>query len=322
MAINEKHIFGIDLGATNIKFSLIYKGRIISKKILPTRNFPSREDLIRALGHTIEEILSEANVLKKNVLGIGIGLPGPIDSLKGIVHYFPNIPGWRNVRLRDILEKKTGLPVFIDNDANLMTLAEARIGSAKGKTNVIGITLGTGVGGGIIVHGKLYRGSSLTAGEIGHIPLNESGPECPCGGTACLERYVGNSRILNQAKKSFGETISLEELSRLAKGGNEKAKKIWENAAQHLGIALSGVVNFFNPDTIVIGGGVANAGEIIFDTVRKVIRMRSMPTSAGTVRIVKAKLGNDAGMIGAGLLVKEEIHPALTQSHKGGVHKK
>ena len=104
-AMNEKHILGIDLGATNIKFSLIYKGRIISKKSLPTRNFPSREDLISALDQTIEEILSEAKIPKKNVLGIGIGLPGPIDSLKGIVHYFPNIPGWRNVRLKDILEK-------------------------------------------------------------------------------------------------------------------------------------------------------------------------------------------------------------------------
>jgi len=308
MARNEKHIIGIDLGATNIKFGLIYKGKIISKKSLPTRDFPSRENLIFALGRTIEEILSEAKIPKKNILGIGIGLPGPIDSLKGIVHYFPNIRGWRNVRLRAILKKRTGLPVFIDNDANLMALAEARIGSAKGKTNVVGITLGTGVGGGVIVQGKLYHGSSLTAGEIGHIPLNESGPKCPCGGTACLERYVGNSRILDQAKKSFGETISLEELSRMSLSGNKEARKIWENAARHLGIALSGVVNFFNPDTIVIGGGVANAGEIIFATVRKVIRARSMPTSARAVKIVKAKLGNDAGMIGAGLLVMEELH--------------
>lgn len=321
MATNEKHIFGIDLGATNIKFSLIHKGKIISKKSLPTRSFPSREDLISALSRIIKEILSENGVLKKNVLGIGIGLPGPIDHFKGIVHYFPNIPGWRNVRLREIMQRKTGLPVFIDNDANLMTLAEARIGSAKGKTNVVGVTLGTGVGGGIIVNGKLYRGSSFAAGEIGHIPLNESGPHCPCGGTACLERYVGNNRILDQAKKSFGETISLEELSRLAKSGNKRARKIWENTAQLLGITLSGVVNFFNPDTIVIGGGVANAGTLIFDTIRKVILTRSMPTSAKTVKVVKAKLGNDAGMIGAGLLVKEEFQSSALTG-KGGVHKK
>lgn len=306
MARNGKYIIGIDLGATNIKFGLIYKGKITSKKSLPTRNFPSRDNLISGLCRTIEEILSEAKILKKNLLGIGIGLPGPVDSVNGVVHYFPNIQGWRNVRLRDIIKKRTGLPVFIDNDANLMTLAEARIGHAKGKTNAIGITLGTGVGGGIIVQGKLYRGSSLSAGEIGHIPLNESGPKCPCGGFACLERYVGNSHILSEAKKSFGETITLEELSRLSSKGDKKAREIWEDTARHLGNALSGVVNFFNPDTVIIGGGVANAGKIIFDTVKKIIRERAMPIQAKAVRIVKAKLGNDAGMIGAGLLVKEE----------------
>ena len=307
MAKDVKYIIGIDLGATNIKFALIRDDKIISKKSLPTRNFPSRDNLISGLCRTIEEILSEARILKKNILGVGIGLPGPVDFLKGIVHYFPNIQGWRNVRLRDILAKRTGLPVIIDNDANLMTLAEARIGHAKGKTNAIGITLGTGVGGGILVRGKLYRGSSLSAGEIGHIPLNETGPECPCGGFACLERYVGNKRILNEAKKYFGEAISLEELSRLSSKGDKRAREIWEGTARHLGIALSGVVNFFNPDTVIIGGGVANAGKIIFDTVRRVIRERSMPIQAKTVRVVKAKLGNDAGMIGAGLLVKEEL---------------
>lgn len=301
------YIAAIDLGATNIKIGLLLRNRIIFKKVFPTKCFSSKKALISGLGEKINEILSMTKIDKKNIAGVGIGLPGPIDSKRGIVHFFPNIKGWRNVPLRALMQKMTQLPVFIDNDANLMALAEARCGAAKGKRNVVGITLGTGVGGGIIVEGKVYRGSSLVAGEIGHIPLNENGPRCSCGGKACLERYVGNRRILANARRAFGKKITLERLSRLASQGNAKAGHIWKEMAGHLSVALSGVINFFNPDTIVIGGGVANAGSIILDEVRRAVKLRAMHVQAKTARIVKARLGNDAGIIGAGLLVQEEL---------------
>lgn len=305
--MQKEYIVGVDLGATNVKFGLINKDRIVLKRVLPTRSFTSKENLISGLCQNIKRILSMAGISKENILGIGFGLPGPIDSRKGIVHYFPNIKGWHNVALRRIIQKKMGLAVFIDNDANLMSLAEARLGAAKGKKNIVGITLGTGVGGGILVDGSLYRGSGLVAGELGHIPLNENGPKCNCGGIGCLERYIGNRYILENARKAFGKNISLEDLSLLANQGSGKAKKIWRGVAGHLGIALTAVVNFFNPDTIVIGGGVSSAGRIILDNVRKVIKVRAMPTHGKSVKVVKAKLGNDAGILGAGLLVKEEL---------------
>jgi glucokinase len=298
---------GIDLGATNIKIGLLLGNRIIFKKILPAQNFSSRRDLIDGLCAGINSIFSAAKIRKEKIDGIGIGLPGPIDSEKGIVHYLPNIKGWRTVPLRALIRRRTGLKVFIDNDANLMTLAEARLGAAKGKRNVVGITLGTGVGGGIIAEGNLYRGSSLVAGEMGHIPINESGPSCGCGSRACLESYIGNRQILDKARRMFGNKITLERLSELAKKGNTKARRIWKEVAAHLGLALSGVINFFNPDTIVIGGGVAKAGRIILDEVRRVVRLRAMPVQVKTAKIVKGRLGNDAGMIGAGLLVQEEL---------------
>jgi glucokinase len=165
--------------------------------------------------------------------------------------------------------------------------------------------LGTGVGGGIIIEGKLYRGRGNASGEIGHIPINENGPSCNCGGRACLEAYIGNNIILREAKKSFGRKISLEELSLLAGKGNKKARAIWSRVAEKLGLALAGIVNLLNPDCIVIGGGVANVGKILFDRVREVITKRAMSVQAKHVKVIKARLRDDAGLIGAAILVKE-----------------
>lgn len=305
--MSKNYCIGIDLGATNLKIGLLRRNQIIGRKVLPTQDFGTRENLITGLSSAISDILSEKKISRKNVLGIGIGVPGPVDFSKGVVHFLPNIKGWHNVSLKAIIQRKVHLPVVIDNDANLMSLAESRIGAARGYQNVIGITLGTGVGGGIIINGHLYRGASFAAGELGHIPLNEAGPECNCGGIACLERYIGNRYILGNARRIFGKSISLEKVSLLARQGNAKAIGVWNKVANHLGVGLSGVINFFNPDAVVIGGGVANAGKFIFDRITMVIQKRAMPTQAKTAKILKAGLGNDAGMIGAALLVKEEL---------------
>lgn len=303
----KNFIIGIDLGATNIKIGLIRKRRIVSRVVVPTADCGMKKNLIAGLSRAVSGLLLEAGIAKNNVVGIGIGVPGPVDFSRGVVRFFPNIKGWHNVALKSIMQRKTHLPVVIDNDANLMSLAETRIGAAARLKNVIGITLGTGVGGGIIINGELYRGSSFCAGEAGHIPLNEAGPECNCGGRACIERYIGNKYILLNARKNLGRGVSLEAASRLAYQGNAKAIAIWNGVAGHLGIGLSGIINFLNPDAVVIGGGVANAGKFIFDKVKEVIKKRAMPTQAKTVKILKAKLGNDAGMIGAALLVEETL---------------
>lgn len=305
----KKFIIGVDLGGTNLKIAILdLKLRIKDRLILSTKKFVKKESLIFAIIDSIR-IIREKNHLKKtDLLGIGLGLPGPVDVERGIVHFFPNIPGWREVNLKNILEQRLRLPVFVDNDANLMSLAEHKRGAAKGFRNAICLTLGTGVGGGIIIADHIYRGSSFAAGEIGHIPINEKGPRCNCGGTACLETYIGNKRIKDEAKRLFKRNISLEELSRMAKQKNRKAMKIWSEVGGHLGIALVGVVNLLNPDAVIIGGGVANAGKILFDKVRQTIRKRAMSVQARDVKVCKAKLGNDAGLIGAAILVNE-AHP-------------
>ncbi|MCK9594827.1 MAG: ROK family protein [Candidatus Omnitrophica bacterium] len=306
--MSKKYIIGIDLGGTNLKVALVGPDfKIKDRLVLSTADFNEKSGLIQAIIFAVTRIIASNQCAKSAVLGVGLGLPGPIDADKGLVHFFPNIPGWKEVYLKKILEQKIKLPVFIDNDANLMALAESRMGAAKGMRNAVCITLGTGVGGGIIIDNRLYRGSTFSAGEIGHMPVNEKGPDCNCSGFACLEAYIGNKKLLNHAKSAFGRQISLEELSRLSAKKNRKAVLIWERMAQRLGVVLSGIVNLLNPDCIVIGGGVANAGRIIFDQVKENILTRAMVVQAKHVKIVRARLGSDAGMIGAALLVKESV---------------
>ncbi len=301
-----KYIIGIDLGGTYIKLGLLdSEYRILDKQVLHTARFIKKESLILAITDSIKSFIAAQQLKAKDTLGVGIGLPGPIDSQRGIVRFLPNIPGWHNVPLRAILTRKIRIPVFIDNDANLMALAEYKIGAAKGSINAVCITLGTGVGGGLIINGRLFRGSCFAAGEVGHMPINEEGPVCNCHGRACLERYIGNRRILQTVKKNFKKDLSLEELSDLAKRGNTKAIHIWQETGKKIGVALTSVVNLLNPDCIVIGGGVAKAGKILFDSIGTTVKTRAMKTHGQHVKILKAKLGEDSGIIGAAILVNQ-----------------
>ncbi len=278
--------------------------KIIHKEILRTRKFFRKENLISAIVNSVNVILETNGLKKSDILGIGLGLPGPVDEKNGIVHFFPNLPGWKEVKLKKILNKRLRLPVFLDNDAKLMTLAEYKLGAARGFKNSLCITLGTGVGGGLIIGNSLYRGKNNASAEIGHIAINEKGPRCNCGGRACLEAYIGNSKIMQEASKLFRRDVSLEELSDLAKRQNKQALRIWSKVARRLGLALAGVVNLLNLDAIIIGGGVANAGKILLDRVKRTINEQAMSVQAKQVKIFKAKLSNDAGLIGAAILVK------------------
>ena len=303
--MSNKFIVAIDLGGTNLKIALFNsRYKIIARELLSTKKF-RKSTLIQAIIKSVNKILREHRILRKSLLGVGLGVPGPINFKKGHVYFFPNISGWHNVPLRAILRKRLGLEVFLDNDANLMSLAEYRLGAAKGAENAVCLTLGTGVGGGVIINRQLYRGSGSVAGEIGHIPVNLTGPRCSCGGRACLEAYIGNSKIEKVADRLFKEKINLSQLSSLARKNNRKAIKVWEEVGSILGRALVGVVNLLNPDCIVVGGGVAGAGRVLFDKITEVIQGEAMPIHRRVVKVHRAKLGADAGLIGAALLVSE-----------------
>ncbi len=306
--MTKKLIIAIDLGGTNLKCALLDLNlKIKAKNSFDTKSFDNKHGLIQGLLNSINSFILKQGLSKNSILGVGIGLPGPVDNFKGIVHFLPNIPGWKEVKLKRILEQKIKLPVFIDNDAKLMTIAEHRSGLANGYKNVLCLTLGTGVGGGLIINNSLFRGADNAAGEFGHLPINETGPLCGCGSQACIETYIGNSAIIKKAHQQFGSGFSLEKISELALHKNVKAIKFWEDIGEKLGIALSGVLNLLNLDAIVIGGGVANAGKVLFDRVKQTIKNRAMSVQAKRVKIFKARLGVDAGLIGAGFLVKERL---------------
>lgn len=302
----KPYVVGVDVGGTNIKLGLVQsRGKVIARTSFPTKSFTSsKTQLITVLAERINAILDEKGLAKKDVAGVGIGLPGLIDYEKGNVRFLPNIPGWRNVPLKSILQKKLGLPVFIDNDVKIITLAEWKFGAGRGAKDMICLTLGTGVGSGLILNGRLYRGPDNAAGELGHMPLNETGPACNCGGSGCLETYIGNQRLLARARVLMGRPITLEEMSALARRADPKALAFWKEVASHLGNALVGVVNLLNPQLIVVGGGVANNHRFLFKTAQEVVNRRAMPTQSAAVKIVHASLGDDAGIIGGQVLVQ------------------
>lgn len=307
MSTMYRYIISVDLGGTNTRIAVLDKGfRIKSRVSFSTKDFSfNRNRLISEIAKRTLSLLRENKIEKKDVLGLGIGIPGPVDFSKGKVHYLPNVPHWKNTPIRQILKKLMHFEVFVDNDVNLVTLAEAKLGAAKGKNNAVCLTLGTGVGGGLVLDGRLFRGADSCAGEVGHIPINIEGPKCNCGGRACLERYVGNAIILSEAKKKLRrKDITLEELSKLSKNGNKTALGIYNIFAERIGVALTGVVNLLNPEVIVIGGGLSFAGSFIFKKIKETINKRAMPIQAKSVKIKKATLGKDAGLIGAALLVK------------------
>jgi glucokinase len=304
--MSKKFAIGVDLGGTNLKAGLVdAKYRIRDRLSFCTPGLGGKHGLIAQICRAVDELRRRNKLSLSEIAGVGIGVPGPVDHKKGIIHFFPNIPGWRNVRLRDILQRNLKIPVSLDNDAKAAGLAEFFLGAGRGLHNVLCVTLGTGVGGALILGGRLFRGVDNAAGEIGHLPVNLRGPRCNCGGIACLEAYVGNSRIGAAAKKICGRDIPLEELSQLAARGNAKALRVWQETGFILGTALAGAVNLLNLDAVVIGGGVSNAGEILFSRVRQALRRRAMSVQARRIKIVAARLGGDAGIIGAAILAQE-----------------
>jgi glucokinase len=304
-----KHfVVGVDVGGTNIKFGIIDgSSKILARSSLSTKKLdPSPRHLLAAISQEISSILGAAAVLKKDVRGVGIGFPGLVDVSRGVVRLLPNIPGWKNVPVKRILGSRLRLAVRVENDVNMITLGEWKCGAGRGGKNLVCMTLGTGVGAGLVLDNDLFRGPGFAAGEIGHAPLNEDGPRCGCGGYGCFESYVGNAPLHQRAAVFFRKKgITLEEVSHRASRGNREALRFWREVGTRVGNGLVGTVNLLNPESIVIGGGVASSFEFFAPAIRDVIRSRAMRTQGGMVRVVRAKLGNDAGLIGAMVLVNQ-----------------
>jgi len=247
---------------------------------------------------------------------------GAIDSDKGVITLSPNLPGWRDVPLGDIVRERYRVDVFLVNDASAAALGEHRFGAGRGVSNLILLTLGTGIGGGIIINGEMYLGACGSAAEIGHMVIDVNGPECGCGNRGCLETLASGTAVardavrrINQGEKSslvamVGgkiEDITAEKVGTAARKGDSLALDVLSRAGTYLGVGLANLVNIFNPEMIVLGGGMAELGGLFIDPAKRVVVERAFPISAGAVRIVTAQLGNEAGVYGAAIFALEGV---------------
>lgn len=309
-------IIGVDLGGTNIKGALLDKqGSIIIKDQKSTQANAGPEAVARRMSEMISSLEGIAASKGAQVLGIGIGVPGQPNSRLGTVVFAPNLR-WRNVPLVKYLHGATGLPIFLENDANMAALGEQWLGAGRGALNMVMITIGTGIGGGLIINGRLYSGGSGTAGEIGHTVIDPNGPLCSCGRRGCLETMTSATAMIRMAREAIdsgevsvlskAENLEARDIIRAAQAGDKVADRIINNAAYYLGLGLGNVINLLNPDTIVVGGGVSRAGEILFAPLRANTALHSLESAGQAVKIVPAELGNDAGCIGAAALVRQE----------------
>ena len=319
--MGKKYNIGVDIGGTNVKIALVdEKGVIAYSNSVPTRAEMGYEYTIKNIINTIKDSLKESNNDISNIGGIGFGLPGQIDSVNGIVRLLPNIPGWVEVPLAKIVKDEFNVPVKLDNDVRVATLGELNFGAGKGCQNLVCLTVGTGVGSGIVLNGQLVRGASMTAGEIGHVVVERNNGEiCGCGATGCLEAYASGPSVVKMAKDYIagGKSTKFKEIAagneitpfmvyEAAKQGDAVAKRIFTIVGEYLGVALVSVVNLLNPEKIIVGGGVGQADDLILDPIREAIKKRCIPTSAAAVEIVPAQLGESAGVVGASILVNQK----------------
>jgi glucokinase len=271
------------------------------------------ERIAKMVEEVIAEVIATAGATRDDILGVGIGAPGPLDRERGVVVVAPNL-GWRQYPLRDAVSEKLGLPATLDNDANCATLGEWWQGAARGARHVVGLTIGTGIGGGIIIDGKLHHGASDVAGEIGHTTIDLTGRYCRCGNYGCLEAYASGPAIAQRAREALerDEVSALHrivegDLSRLtaatvyeaAKSGDALARELVRDTATFLGAGIANLLNVFNPDVVVIAGGVTQAGEPLFDPLRAEVRRRAFRPAVDACRIVPGELPGTAGVVGA-----------------------
>ncbi|WP_230303029.1 ROK family glucokinase [Peribacillus simplex] len=320
----EKWLMGVDLGGTTTKLALInLYGEIIHKWEIGTDISEKGKFITINIAKAIDAKLVELNEPKSKIVGIGMGAPGPVKFVNGSIYEAVNL-GWKDYPLKDLLEVETSLPAVIDNDANMAALGEMWKGAGNGAKDLVCVTLGTGVGGGIIHNGQIVHGTSGAAGEIGHITVvTDGGAPCNCGKTGCLETVASATGIVRMALEALntadeqsmlqqkveeGNAVTSKLLFQCAAAGDSLSKAVVNKVGNYLGLALSHVGNVMNPDKIVIGGGVSQAGDILLDPVRSAFGKYAFKRVGKSTKMSLATLGNDAGVIGAAWLIKSQLN--------------
>lgn len=295
---------GIDFGGTSVKIGVCEGDRVLETvEPLVTSRHRGPGALIEAMATSVQSLLDRHPAVR----AVGCGVPGLVDFDSGVVHEVTNVAGWIEVPFRELLEAKTGLPVSVDNDANCMAYAEWRYGAGRGFPNIVAATLGTGIGGALIIDGRLYRGAQFGAGEIGQMSIAYDGRRGFYGNLGAIETYMGHQQITDHAVRLYANTgrpreaseCSPKQLSELAAQGDAIAIGVWKDVAGWLGTALGSIVWLLNPDAIIVGGGVAQAGDLLFGPLAEKLKSMVSPVLWEHLSLLPARFGNDAGIIGS-----------------------
>jgi predicted NBD/HSP70 family sugar kinase/biotin operon repressor len=295
---------GIDFGKRHLRVAAAdLSHTVLAEAERPARAEEPAEAGLEAVVALVEEVIAGAGVERSEVVGVGMGLPGPIDRRSGRVGSSSILPGWIGVRAAEELGSRLALPLSVDNDANLGALAELHWGAAAGRRNVAYLKVSTGIGAGLVVDGRLFHGTGGMAGEIGHTIVDDQGAVCRCGKRGCLETLAGASALVELLEPRLDRTISTAELLQLAASGDSGARRVIADAGMHIGGALATLCDLFNPELIVVGGELSAAGEILLDPMRERVHRNAIPATARDVEIVAGVLGARAELLGALALV-------------------
>ena len=330
-AAEKRWVVGVDLGGTNIVVGVLGLGGgdLLALRSLPTEAQRGAKFVVDRIVHMVKEAIQEVadanGGTRENFAGIGIGSPGPLDRSTGTIINTPNL-GWRNFPLRDLISNEVGLPAALDNDANCATYGEWWLGAGRNVDNLIGFTLGTGIGGGIVLNGEIFHGVSDSAGEIGHTTIDSTGRKCKCGNYGCLEAYASGPAIALRAVEGIEagtESVLPDlvdgDLTRITAAtvyegavlGDAYANEVMKETAKFLGTGIANVINLLNPEMVVIAGGVTRAGDHLFVPLRAEVRRRAFRSAEEACQIVPAKLMGTAGVIGAVAMFKKEVLGAV-----------
>jgi glucokinase len=323
MARSEKPVVAVDIGGTKITSALItHEGKMISRSYCLTLAHEGPQNVISHMVDSVQMSLGKAGLELSAIGGVGIAAAAIIDIGKGLVSEAPNLPLWHNIPLRDRLADSLGKPVFLLNDASAAALGEHRMGAGRGLDNLIYITVSTGIGGGLVINGQLYNGTDGCAAEIGHMIVLIDGPACKCGQHGCFESLASGTAIARMARERLAaggksclaeltrgkiEDVTAELVAEAARRDDELALSVIDEAACYLGIGLANLVNLINPQMIIVGGGVSKMGAMLLKPARKSMKEHAFKLPARTVRVVRPRLGMDAGLFGAAIYTQESL---------------
>jgi glucokinase-like ROK family protein len=291
---------GIDFGHSHVRIALgDLCQEVLAEHQVPLDVDVSAEDGFTAADGLLRRALDDVGADLRDVVSVGLGVPGPIDTTAGVLASSNIVPGWTGVRVAEVFGRHAGLRVLVDNDANLGALGEFTRGAARGRQNVAYIKVSTGVGAGLVIGGRIYHGVGGTAGEIGHMTIDERGRVCRCGNRGCLETYAAAPFLLELLRHQHGPELTTQRMVELAAEGDAGCRRVIVDAGRHVGIAVANLCNLLNPDTVVVGGPLASTGDLLLDPIRETVRRHTIPSAADQVMIVPSQLGERAEVLGA-----------------------